>query len=224
MPTSITIIDNFFQDYFPPSPTASTPLVTITPCRKASASASKPQSAPLFTNSTTTTTTTTTPTFNNNVSDTGAEASGFTHVSLLQTDDSDTMFGDDHDNFDIFHYSPFTFQKDSDDDDAPISKGQFKVLNTNLDSLLESSKASSNNDYSQASIKAFLNTLTKQNSVNLALTNKVVVDTEKIYNETTPKVEKLLSDVTTFMGDFKTSFETNTASVNMVLSGLSSTL
>ena len=40
----------------------------------------------------------------------------------------------------------------------------------------------------------------------------------------TEKVEKLLFDVQTFMGDFKTSFESNTATTNRVISILGSSL
>lgn len=51
-----------------------------------------------------------------NVSDTGASASGvtfgpdFTPISHLRTDDLDTVFGDDREDFHDFHYSSFTIQ------------------------------------------------------------------------------------------------------------------
>ncbi|KAL7587596.1 hypothetical protein Lser_V15G40912 [Lactuca serriola] len=103
----------------------------------------------LFMDSTTTTTTTTT-----------------------TTNDPDTIFGDGRDIFEDFTYNPFRVQQESDEDDAPMTTEQFKAINTKLDSLLESTKAYSSNEYSPASIKAFLETLTKEHASNLALTNK----------------------------------------------------
>lgn len=109
------------------------------------------QSTPLFTESTTTTTTITgTPPFN--VFDMGTGASGVTvgpisrPISPLRTTDPDTVFGDSFDDFQDFHYSPFVVQQESDEDDAPMTKRNFKALNIKLDSLLESTKASSSSE------------------------------------------------------------------------------
>lgn len=75
-------------------------------------------STPLFTNSTTTTTTTTTtPQVNVNISDAEVGASGvsfgdaFTPVSPLRQDDQNTVFVNNQDNLEDFHYSPFNVQQ-----------------------------------------------------------------------------------------------------------------
>ncbi|CAI9278655.1 unnamed protein product [Lactuca saligna] len=101
---------------------------------------------------------------------------------------------------------------------------QFKTRNSKLDYLLESNKASSNNKYSQASIKSFLETLTKEHAANLTLTNKAVADSEKTCKDTTGKVDKLLSDIKNFMVDFCTSSECNTASTNTTINNYVSTI
>ncbi|XP_023763644.1 uncharacterized protein LOC111912141 [Lactuca sativa] len=110
----------------PPSPTiTSTPIstpITVATCPNVSVGVSQPQisvaqTTPLYTDSTTTTTATSSPPVTVNVFDTGTD----------------------------FHYSRFTIHQESDDDDAPMTKGQFKALNKKLDTLLESSKSSSNN-------------------------------------------------------------------------------
>lgn len=124
------------------------------------------QCTPLFIESKATTTTiTSTPLVSANVSDMGVGASSFTlchdshPISLLRQDDPDTIFGDDKDESVDFHYSPFHVQAES-DDDAPVSKGKLKAITEKMDSLLESCKASPNNVYSQAMIKACIETLT----------------------------------------------------------------
>lgn len=58
----------------------------------------------------------------------------------------------------------------------------------------------------------------------LAKTNKVIEDYEKTCKETTEKVEKLLYEVTTFMGNFQCSFKSNTAATNKVIYSLGATL
>ncbi|XP_023762192.1 cell wall protein DAN4-like [Lactuca sativa] len=235
MPTSVPISDDFFQDFTPPSPTTTTTLISIAPCPNVSMGVSQPQasippSTPLFTDSTTTTTTTTsTPPISVTVSDTGAGASGFTlghestPISPLRQGDPDTVFGYDVDDFEAFTYIPFTIQDDS-NDDAPITKGQLKALNEKMDSLLESTKASSHSDYSQEAVKAFFETLTKEHFANLDKTNQAIENSASVCKETTEKVDKLLSDVKTFMVDYQTSLESNTTKANQVISNLRTTL
>lgn len=75
-----------------------------------------------------------------------------------------------------------------------MTKGQFKALNTKLDSLLESTKDSSINEYSLASFKALFETINKEHKTK---SNKAVESSEKMVRETTEKVAKLLSDVIT---------------------------
>ena len=48
--------------------------------------------------------------------------------------------------------------------------------------------------------------MTKVHATNLAKTNKAIKDSQNTCKDTTEKVEELLSDVQTFMGDFKNFF------------------
>ena len=92
--------------------------------------------------------------------------------------------------FEDFHYSPFIIQQESDVDDATMTAKQFKELNTKLDYLLESSKDSSRDEYSQTSVKAFLEMLTKEHASNLAFTNKSVVDSTQTCKDRIEKSHK----------------------------------
>lgn len=60
-----------------------------------------------------------------------------TPISSLRAIDPNTIFSDGCDAFQDFHYSPFTVLQEGDDDDALMSKGQFKALNKKFESLLE---------------------------------------------------------------------------------------
>lgn len=111
----------------------------------------------------------------------------FTLISPLCQDDPDTIFGDDRDAFEDFHYSPFNIRPESDEDDAPMTIKKFKVLNSKLDYLLESTKALPNNEYPQASVKYFLETLMMEHDANLNPTNKTIADLEQTCKETTKK-------------------------------------
>ncbi|KAL7587925.1 hypothetical protein Lser_V15G40915 [Lactuca serriola] len=239
VPTSVPITYELFQDSTLPSPTTTTITpITIAPCPPVSIEASQPEistahTTPLFmesTAATTTTTTTSTPPITVNVSDMGERAYGFssgvdiTPISPLCQDDPDTIFGDGRDIFEDFTYSPFRVQQESDEDDAPMTTEQFKAINTMLGSLLESTKAYSSNEYSQASVKAFLETLTKEHASNLALTNKTVTDSKKTCKETTEKVDKIYFDIKSFMEDFRSSSECNTTSANTTINSLISSL
>lgn len=93
-----------------------------------------------------------------------------------------------------------------------------------MDTLLESSKSSSNSEYSFKSHKALIETLTKEHAKNLGNSTKAVENSEKTVRETTEKVEKLLSDVTQFMAEFQKSSDQNTAFANKVLTSLGTTL
>lgn len=191
------------------------------------------QSTALFTESTATTTRTTSSLpVTINVSDTSVGTSGVsfgtqsTPISPLRHDDLDTMSGDDRYVLEDIHYSPFKVKQSSmdDDDDAPITKSQFMVLQDKLDSLIESSKSSSNLEYSIESYKAFLETVTIEHASKLAKTNKFVEDSQHTFKDSTEKVEKLLSDVQTLMGEFKVPSESNTATVNKVITSLGTSL
>ena len=108
---------------------------------------STPLSTPFFTYSTSTTTTIVTSTLevnitksvskevhtsdiHVNVSDTGADVNfgvtmgpGTSTASPLRDDNPNILFGDDQENFTDFVFSPFTIHVNSDDDDAPMTKG-----------------------------------------------------------------------------------------------------
>ncbi|CAI9281048.1 unnamed protein product [Lactuca saligna] len=61
-----------------------------------------------------------------------------------------------------------------------MMKGQFKSLNEKLDTLLESSKTSSNTAYSYESVKSLIETFTKEHAKSLDASTKAVENSEKI--------------------------------------------
>lgn len=209
MPTSVPLTKDIFHGFTTlPSPIAtSTPIstpITIAPCPNVFVSVSQPQvsipqTIPLFNESTTITTTTiSTPPVIVNESNMGAGASGVTigpcstTISHLHDDYPATIFGDDWDDFQYFHFSPFNVKQSSDDKYAPMTKRQLKPLNEKLDTLIESSKASLSSEYSHNSYKSLFETLTKEHVVNLAASTKFIENSEKTVCETTKKVDKLL--------------------------------
>ncbi|CAI9272922.1 unnamed protein product [Lactuca saligna] len=125
------------------------------------------------------------------------------------------------DDFQGFTFSPFTIRTEV-DDDVPVMKGQLQAIHDKLDSLLQASKPS--DDYSQASVKSILKTLTKEHSSNLARMNNVVDGSTKVYNEMIEKVDKLISDTWVFMENFQQSFDSNIVAKNQVISSLSTSL
>ncbi|CAI9302360.1 unnamed protein product [Lactuca saligna] len=132
------------------------------------------------------------------------------------------IFGDD-DDFAGFPYSPFNIRTEN-DDESLITKGQLKLINEKLDSLLNAEKTSSIEDYSQATVKSILETVTKEHFANLERMNKAVDDSTSVCNKTTQKVDILISDAQVFMEQYQSFFEYNTAKANEVISGLGSTL
>ncbi|CAI9293819.1 unnamed protein product [Lactuca saligna] len=110
-------------------------------------------------------TTSSTPIFSVNASDVGAGVSGFasTHISPLvspfHTDDPNMIYGDTKDDLQGFTFTRFDIRTGS--DEALITKGRLKTIHEKLDSLLQSAKPSSFNDYSQSPIESMLETLTK---------------------------------------------------------------
>ena len=97
---------------------------------------------------------------------------------LLLVLDPDTVFGDDLDEFQYFHYIPFDVQEES-VDDAPDMKGKFKALNEKLDTLLESSITSSNTKYSIKFVKALIETLTKEHANSLQASTKAIENSSR---------------------------------------------
>ncbi|CAI9282553.1 unnamed protein product [Lactuca saligna] len=230
IPTSIPFTEELFQDFSVLSPTVtiSTPII-IAPCPPVLLSLSQAQT-PLFTDSTATTTTSNVETLITvNTSDAGAGALVFSvghstpPISPFHQDDPDMIYGADDDEFIEFTYSPFNIRTES-DDEAPVTRVQLKAINEKLDLLLQSSKASSSEDYLQPTIKYFFETLTKEHSAKLEKTNKVVDASASVCNDTTEKVDKLITNPRLFMEKFQSSFECNTIKANEVISSLGSTL
>ena len=102
--------------------------------------------------------------------------------------------------------------------------GQFEALNQKLDTLLESSKSSSNIAYSFEAHKALIETLAKEHAKSIDASTKAVENSEKTVHETTEKVEKLFADVTQFMKGFRSSYNKYTIVANKVITSLGSTL
>ncbi|CAI9288598.1 unnamed protein product [Lactuca saligna] len=170
-----------------------------------------------------------TPPVSVNAFDAGAGASGFTSthisppISPLRQNDPDMIYGDDEDDFEGFTYSLFTIRTES-DDEALVMRGKLMAIHEKLDSLIQASNPSSTDEYSQATVKSLLETLTKEHSTNLEKMNKGVDDTATVCNNTTEKVDKVIFDATAFMNNFQTSFESNTAKANEAISNLGSSL
>lgn len=132
------------------------------------------------------------------------------------------IFGND-DNFVGFTYSSFNIKTES-DEEAPITKGKLKAIHEKLDSLLHATKTSSTDDYSQATVKSILETLTKEHTANLEKMNKAVDASSTVCNKTTEKEDKVIIDAQVFMEQFQSSFKSNTAKANKFISSLDSTL
>ncbi|CAI9285238.1 unnamed protein product [Lactuca saligna] len=122
--------------------------------------------------------------------------------------------GDD-DDFAGFTYNSFIIKTES-DDEALVTRGKLKAIHENLDLLLQSSKASSGEDYSQETGKSFLETLTKEQSANLEKMNKVVDDFASVCNNMNEKVDKIITDAQSFTEKFQSSFESNTVKANEI--------
>lgn len=169
--TFVPLTDDFFQVPTPPSSliTRSIPITSIPPIPPTTfVGVSLPQiyvslSTPFFTDSTATTTmiAMSTPEVTANVFDMGvgvtfgATVGPSTSTTLpLREDDPDLLFGDDQDDFQNFVFCPITIHQVMDDEDAPMTIGQFKQLNAKLDSLLESSNATSNYKFMLKSCRA----------------------------------------------------------------------
>lgn len=91
-----------------------------------------------------------------------------------------------------------------------MTQGQFKSLNEKKDTILESTKSSSNFVYMLKSHQDNVKTLINDNARMLAASTKAVEASMKTVQETTEKVKKLLTAVTKFMVDFRTSSNQNT--------------
>ncbi|CAI9298309.1 unnamed protein product [Lactuca saligna] len=182
-------------------------------------------SSPILTESTTTSISSTNPEVTVNISDMGANTSVLTtHVSLpispIRQDDPEMIFGDDDDD-DLggFTYRPFQIRTES-EDEATVTKGQLKSLHEKIDQLLLASKASSSEAYSKETVESLFECITKEHAENVAKVNKAVSDSADVCKSTTEKVDKLISETTTFMENYRTTYNNNTASTNEALQNL----
>ncbi|CAI9280548.1 unnamed protein product [Lactuca saligna] len=84
--------------------------------------------------------------------------------------------------------------KTSLDEEAPVTRGQLKEIHEKLYLLLHALKASSTDDYSQATVKSLLDTLTKEHSAKLENMNNAVDASTTVCKNTTETVDKLITD------------------------------
>ncbi|CAI9261136.1 unnamed protein product [Lactuca saligna] len=99
-------------------------------------------------------------------------------------------------------------------------KGKFKSFHEKIYQLLLASKASSSEAYSKETIKSLFQRITKEHAENDAQMNKAVSESTEVCKSTTEKVDKLISGTTTFMENYQTTYNNNTAFVNEALQNL----
>nr|KAJ0216474.1 hypothetical protein LSAT_V11C300130030 [Lactuca sativa] len=175
----------------PPSPkeTSSVPI-TIAPLPTVSSQTPITilVSITIFIDSTLPPQTSTAPKYSVNVSDMGANTSGFsTHVtppiSPVHADDPEMLFRDDDDeDLEVFSFSPFHIRVDN-EDDVSTSKAEFKSIHEKLDYLLLASNVSTSEAYSKATVEEILKRVTKEHTTidvklsklqaNLAMESKI---------------------------------------------------
>ena len=125
-----------------------------------------------------------------NVYITGDQTSGFsTHVSppifTLNCDDPDMIFCDDEDEYlRVFTYSPFQIRTENDGEEQ-VTKGKLQSLHENIDQLLQSTNASSTDDYAKAAVESLFKRIMKQHSASIETSNKAVVDFVEVCKSTT---------------------------------------
>ncbi|XP_023736528.1 uncharacterized protein LOC111884433 [Lactuca sativa] len=209
----------------PPSPkTTTSVLITIAPLPIVSSQAPTMilVSIPIFIDSMIPPQPSSAPECSVNVSDTGANTSGFsTHVtppiSPISTDDPKMFFGDDDDeDLEAFSFSPFQIRVDN-NDDVSTSKAEFKSIHEKLDQLLLTSSTSTSEAYSKADVEAILELVTKEHTANSSSFSKVVSDSAAVCKETTEKVDKLITDTRVFMDEYQVTYNNNTSTTNKVI-------
>ncbi|CAI9290383.1 unnamed protein product [Lactuca saligna] len=160
--------------------------------------------------------------------DARAGASGFTlghstpPISPLRQHDPNTIYGDDEEDFGGFTYSLFNIRTES-HDEALVTTGKLKALSKKLDSLIESTKTSSRGDYSQETIKAFIETMTKEHSANLDKSNQAVeASTSNSFESNTMKADEVISSLRSTLRNKKDGLENICTSIQSDNSELSS--
>ncbi|CAI9303781.1 unnamed protein product [Lactuca saligna] len=91
-----------------------------------------------------------------------------------------------------------------------------------IDQLLLASKDSSSEAYSKAAVEYPFEQITKEHVANAEKTNKVVANSAEVCKITTEKVNKLISETTTFIENFQTIFNSNTTKTNESLLSIGS--
>lgn len=102
-------------------------------------------------------------------------------------------------------FRPFTINLNRDDDDAPMTKAQFKKHNEKLDSLLGSSTSPSSSKFEcmLTTYKVIVELLITANAKVLDEATSTIQTSEKTISEMTAKVKKLSQEETDFMAEFK---------------------
>nr|KAJ0208867.1 hypothetical protein LSAT_V11C400219070 [Lactuca sativa] len=173
-------------------------------------------SIPIFTESNIPPQASTAPASSVNVSDTGANTSGFSSnvtppISPIRTDDPYMISGDvDDDDMGGFTYSPF-----------PI---RIHTLHKKIDQLIVASKASSSEAYSKAAVASILERVTKEHEANASTITKAVSESADVCKSTTEKVDKLIADTIEFMEDYKNTYNSNTVTVNKAIQNVGAML
>ncbi|CAI9271821.1 unnamed protein product [Lactuca saligna] len=137
-------------------------------------------------------------------------------VMMIFGDDGDD---DDDDDLGGFTYSLFHIRTKS-EDEAIVSKGQFKAIHEKLDQLQLASKASSSKAYLKEIVESLFEHITKVHAANAAKMNVAVSETADVCKSTTEKVDKLITKTTTFMESYRTTYNNKTASANEALRNL----
>ncbi|CAI9297798.1 unnamed protein product [Lactuca saligna] len=83
-----------------------------------------------------------------------------------------------------------------------------------FDQLLLASNTSSSEAYSKAAIEFLFERIMKEHAAKVEKMNNAVADSAEVCKITTDKVDKLYYETTTFMENFRTTFDSNTMKAN----------
>lgn len=108
-------------------------------------------------------------------------------------EDEEIFFRDDQETFTDFASSPFTININSDNDDAPMTKGRFKHLSEKIDSILENSNTFSSTKWENllTTHRETVEMLTLASVKVLEEYSKAIHASEKKIFEATENVKKL---------------------------------
>ncbi|CAI9293790.1 unnamed protein product [Lactuca saligna] len=133
------------------------------------------------------------------------------------------IFGNDDEDETLegFTYNPFHIRTNSKDEPS-VAKVQLQSLHEKIDQLLLASKTSSSEAYSKATVESVFERIMKEHSANAEKMTKAIVDSAEVCKITTEKVDKLIFETTTFMENFRTTFDSNSTKANESLQSLGS--